>query len=67
MFYRLKKTDGKVHRKYYIPKVEKKKIKMLLLMEKKLFNQPIKMIWEHMVTIQRLQLVKEIIIQLAVY
>ena len=40
---------------------------MLLLMEKKLFNQPIKMIWEHMVTKQRLQLVKEIIIQLAVY
>ena len=46
---------------------QKKNIKMLLLMEKKLFNQPIKMIWEHIVTIQRLQLVKEIIIQLAVY
>ena len=40
---------------------------MLRLMEKNAFDHPAKGVWEHMLTLEKLQLVKEMVTELVVY
>ena len=58
------RTDRKVHTKYYIPKVEKKIIMLLLMENIYLISQ--QKCFKNMI-LERLQLVKEMIRQLAIY
>ena len=58
-------TDREVHTKYYLPTEE---IKNYVIIDgRNFFDQPIKMILKHMMTLERLQLVKAVITQLDAY
>ena len=60
-----KEIDREVHTKYYLPTEE---IKYYVITDgRNFFDQPVKMILKHMITLERLQLVKEMITLLDVY
>ena len=58
--------DRKGHTGYFFPKVEIKDCNVMID-GKNVFDQPLKIILEHMIIIENLQLVKRIITQLVVY
>ena len=57
--------DRKVHTGYYLPKVEIKDHN-IMIDRQNFFDQPVKLIWEHMIIFEKLQQVKEMISQLVV-
>ena len=60
------RTDRKLHTVYYIPKVEIKDHNFIID-ERNFFDRPIKSDLKTLITLERLQLVKEMITQLSVY
>ena len=58
--------DRKGHSEYFFPKVEIKDCNVMID-GKNIFDQPLKIILEHMIIFKNLRLVKRIITQLVVY
>ena len=59
-------TEREVHKNYYLPIAEVKDYNFVID-GRKFIDQPIKMTLKHMITLERLQLVKEMVTQQGIY
>ena len=59
--------DRKVYTEYNLPKLEIKEYNVLIDQKKSFLMSQLKVVWEHMVTFEKLQQVKEMTTQLLVF